>query len=570
MLMKKPSYRWFFSFLKPYCGSIFFATASGVLRYLIPLFVPWSIKVIIDDILRPPFTPSSFSRLNGLAVTLIGLFVLWTFLSFIRFYLSGLAGNKIIFDLRHRLYVHLQKMSLSFFEKQHVGAVVSRMMSDITSVQNVVGYGITALLMDTSCVLIIAVILMKVHFMLALLSLALIPAYVFVGRIFSEKIRSSSYCIQQQIEKLSGYLHEKFLGISIIQSFVRENDEEEAFLERAKNHLDATQKNMTQQSLGLSLTGFLASVAPLLVIWYGGICVMRSTLTIGELAAFYAYVGLLYAPITRLSELHIVIGNSLAAIDRIFEIFEIPSEVQEKKKAPSLKATTGEIQFQNVCFSYTAEIPVLCDFNLNISPGEHVVLAGSNGSGKSTLIKLLLRFYDPQKGSILIDHQNICDVTLASLRKQIAFVPQEPLLFSGSIFDNLLYGKPEASENEVMAACEAVHVHEFIMNLPERYQTQVGERGIMLSAGEKQRIAIARAYLKNASVLVLDEPASALDESSALLVREGLRTLSRGRTTLMIDHHPSLISDTDRILWVSKSVLLGPNKISDLIRLGNS
>ena len=546
----------FLKFVRPYSHLVIIATIAGILRYIIPLMVPWGAKVIIDDFLTGAPGLEHIWELHKLVGILVGLFLFWAFLSFIRLYFTGWTGHHIIFDLRSRLYEHVQRMSLEYFDRRKIGAIVSRMTHDMTACQQLVGVGVTAALMDVSSIVIIAIILLSMHWQLALVSFALIPGYVLLSRNFSKKIHKTSKSVHARMEQMSGHLYERLSGIALIQAFNRESEDKHYFDRGSRAYLNSAISNIQIQALGLSATGFLAAIAPLIVLWYGAVCVMGGTLTTGELVAFYAYIGLLYTPVSRLTELNMVIASSFAAMERIFEVFDVYSEVSQKKDAIEVKRVQGRISFKKLEFSYegkeTSRREVLRKVSFDVRAGERVILTGESGVGKSTLIKLLLRFYEVQKGSILIDDFDIRDMTLTSLRNQIAFVPQEPILFSGSIFENVRYGKPGATQKEVIDACRAVHAESFILSLPNGYQTQVGERGGKLSAGQRQRIAIARAYLKDAPILVLDEPTSALDPASTEAVLEGLAEIQKGRTCLMIAHRLDSFQKGSRIIYLSQ------------------
>lgn len=539
----------FLSYVRPHRGLVLVAAAAGIVRYLIPLAVPWGIKILVDDVLARPGSPDGFFRLHWVIGSLLVAYLVWLAASYFRLYCSGLAGHRIIFDLRHRLFVHLQKMSLNFFERQQIGSIVSRMTDDIGKAQDVVGYGIIAALMDVTSVLAVTVILFRMHGQLALVSLALFPVYMWISRWFMRKMRESNRRIQENTAQLSGHLYEKFSGVSLVQSFSREWHEETVFLGHSKSYFDSLLDNVKLQAAGLSVTGFLVAVTPLVVIWYGGFHVLSGSLTLGELIAFYAYVGLLYTPVARLMDLSVVVSGAMAAVDRIFEVFDQHPEVSEKPTAVRMERAKGRLTFDGVSFAYeNGRRNILREVNFDIGGGERVALIGSSGSGKSTILKLLLRFYDVTRGAVLVDGVDIRNLTLASLREQIALVTQEPILFSGTILENIQYGKMGASAEDAIRAAQAIHAHEFIMALPGQYGTRVGERGVMLSVGEKQRIAIARAFLKNAPILLLDEPTSALDDASASFIRRSLEDLRRGRTVLEVTHRMAAAEGADRVL----------------------
>ena len=555
----------FLAFVRPYRSLLAGAVAFGIVRYLIPLTLPWSIKILVDDYLAPQAVRPHL-QLHLLMGGLCLLYVLYALVSYWRSYLAGLAGHRLIFDLRQALYQHVQRMSLSFFDRQKIGAVVSRMTTDIASAQNFVGAAFVNTIMDFSCVAVIIGLLFWVHPRLALVSLSVLPAYAVVSHALQKRIRATSRAIHYQLQEISGDLHEQFAGISTIQAFTQEEAAAREFRAQSEEYFDTVMSSVRLQSIALGATGFLTSVGPILVLWYGASEVWAGRLTVGSLMAFYGYLGMLYQPIQRLTELNLILANSLAAMDRIFEVFDTFSEVQERPQADDLPRVRGEIRFERVRFQYAGRDPVLENLALTIAPGTTSALVGPSGAGKSTLVKLLPRFYDVTGGRITIDRVDVRAVTLKSLRAQIAIVSQEPILFSGTIEDNLRYGRLEASDEEVREAARAAFAAAFIETMPEGYRTQIGERGVRLSGGQKQRLAIARAFLKNAPVVILDEPTSALDAESEELVKQALQRLLEGRTALIIAHRLSTIEHADLVIVLDHGHIIEQGRHQELLR----
>lgn len=547
----KARLRRFLGLIRPEWTLILLATSAGIARFLIPLAVPWGIKLIIDEVLLESSATGSWFRLHTIALSLIGLYILWAVFSFLRLYASGLAGNRIIFRLRHQLFQHLQNMSLAFFDQRKVGAIVSRVTSDIKAAENLVGYGVTATLMDLASLFVICWIICFLQWQLALLTFVLFPLHIVFSRIFSKRIRQHAYKVQSSIESLSGMLHEVFSGVFTLRSFTREKETEQAFLAEAKTHRDAMDLNFRDQAIGLTLTGFLSAVAPLCIIWVGGAFVLQGSLSVGSLVAFYGYVGLLYSPVSRLSELNVVIGTSLAALDRIYEVLDQPCDVQDSEDSLEAKNIEGNIEFDQVSFGYSDKQNLLEECSFKINAGEKVLITGKNGSGKSTLIRLLLRFYPVKKGIIRLDGKPIENYQLESFRKQFSVVAQNPILFSGSVLENVLLGNSEATEVDAISAAKKVGIHELIEGLPQGYSTVVGEKGLKLSGGERQRIAMARAYLKNAPIVILDEATSSVDAGSASLIKSKVHDLWPGKTVITIAHHTFEREDVDVMIELS-------------------
>lgn len=562
---KKSSLFRFFSYIRPYRWILSIAIGAGIIRYLIPLVLPWTLKILVDDFLGPA-THIPHAHLHFWMLSLCGLYLVYAAVSYVRSYLAGLAGHRIIFDLRQELYLHVQRMSLGFFDQQKIGAVVARMTGDIASAQNFVGSALVNTAMDLACVIAIIVLLFFFHWKLALVALSVIPFYALISYCLTKKIKAKSRAIHDQLQEISGDLHEQFAGISTIQAFTQEEAEAREFKEQSERYLDTVLSNVKLQAIALGVTGFLTAVGPILVLWFGIMEVWAAQLTMGTLMAFYAYLGMLYQPIQRLTELNLILINSLAAMDRIFEVFDTYPEIQNRPHAKEVVTAKGNIAFERVNFQYNGHGSVLSNFSLHVPAGKTVALVGPSGAGKSTIAKLLARYYEVTSGSILIDGHDIRDITLKSLRQQISIVSQEPILFSGTIAENLRYGKPEASEFEMMESAKAAFAHTFIKKLPQGYETEIGERGVKLSGGEKQRLAIARAFLKNSPILILDEPTSALDPESEELIKQALLRLLQNRTALIIAHRLSTIEHVDWVVVLHEGSIIEEGKHEELLK----
>ncbi len=558
----------FLAYVRPYRRVLFAAVAYGVIRYLVPLALPWTVKLLVDDFFKAQGGRPHL-QLHLLMAGLCLLYAIYAVASYWRSYLAGLAGHRLIFDLRQALYLHVQRMSLSFFDRQKIGAVVSRMTTDIASAQNFVGAAFVNTVMDLSCVALILILLFAANVKLALVSLSVLPCYALISYRLQKGIREKSRAIHHQLQEISGDLHEQFAGISTIQAFTQEEAKVQEFREQSEEYFSTVMGSVHLQSIALGATGFLTALGPILVLWFGAMEVWRGAITVGMLMAFYGYLGMLYQPIQRLTELNLILANSMAAMDRIFEVFDTFSEVQEKPGARPFPRVRGGIAFEDVTFQYDGREPVLRRLNLRITAGTTVALVGPSGAGKSTLVKLLPRFYDVTGGRITIDGMDIREVTLKSLREQIAIVSQEPILFSGTIAENLRYGKPDAAPEACTAAARAAFAEAFIEELPQGYETEIGERGVRLSGGQKQRLAIARAFLKDAPILILDEPTSALDPESEELVKRALEKLLEGRTALIIAHRLSTIEHADVVLVLDTGRIIEQGRHAELLKLPN-
>ncbi len=562
---KPRNLRRFLKYVLPYRRLLTLAVTCGVFRYLVPLALPWTVKVLVDDFLllkgaRP------HSQLHLLMAGLCVLYGAYAFASFWRSYLSGLAGHRVIFDLRQALYVHLQRMSLSFFERQKIGEVVARLTTDIASAQNFVGAALVNTIMDLSCLIVIVALLFWANPKLAWVSLAVLPGYALATYHLQKRIRQKSREMHRLIQTISGDLHEQFAGISTIQAFTNEDLEAREFRQQNETYFGTVMDNVRLQAVALGITGFLTALGPIIVLWVGAAEVWSGRISVGTLMAFYGYLGLLYQPIQRLTELNLILANSLAAMDRIFDVFDTVPDVREAAGAITFQRAKGKITFDAVSFHYEERLPVLQNIQLKIEAGSTVALIGPSGAGKSTLVKLLPRYYDVTGGRILIDSHDIRDITLRSLREQIAIVSQDPILFSGTIAENLRYGRPQATLEAIRSAARSAFADTFIEQLPDGYDSEIGERGLRLSGGQKQRLAIARAFLKDAPIIILDEPTSALDAESEELVKQALSRLLRSRTALIIAHRLSTIEHADRVVVIDSGRIIEEGSHRDLLQ----
>lgn len=541
------------------------ATLCGFLKFNLPLVFPWILKDIINQLLSP--STAQLDRINQLILFLLLLFLFWMVITFLRTFLTGQVEQRIIFDLRQEFYSHLQSMSLSFYEKRQVGAIASRLFGDISIAQNLVGTAFTNTIMDLSTLMVITIIMLSMNVQLTLVSLIILPVYLYMNKHFRKKLKHSSSRAQATMEKITGRTTEKLGGMPVVQSFTHEENETKHFFSEHTTYLRYRLQNVTNNAIATAVIGFLTSIAPVIVVWYGARLVLQNQLTVGELTAFYAYLGMFYQPLNRLTELNIQIANSTAALDRIFEILSITPEIADEPDAGSLATAKGDICFENVSFAYDPAMPILKNINIRVSAGETIALVGESGSGKSTLAKLIPRFYDASMGAVSIDGKDVRDIRLRDLRRNIALVPQDPILFSGTILENLLLGKPDASEEELQTAAKLANAHDFITSMGNGYETEIGEGGIKLSGGQRQRLALARAFLKNAPVLILDEATSALDSETELLVQQALQRLVEGRTTIIIAHRFSTLHMAKKIFVLHHGEIVETGTRMELLNL---
>ena len=553
------------AYLMPYRGWLVLSTVVGVVKYNLPVVFPWILKDVIDILVTGNGNSArfSFDQLMGVAVL---VFLAYALLTALRTHLADRLALRMTFDIREDLFRHIQKLPLDFYHAKQTGAISSRLISDVSQAQNFFGLAGTNFFMDFTSLLTITGVVSYLNWKLALVTYSTLPLYLFLQRRLSRRMRQNSREARRRMEILEGGIHESIAGISEIKSFTHESEQSRRFADRCWSYLQSAYENVRTHAISLGTTALLTRVPAVLVIWIGGHFVLQGELSLGALMAFYAYLEMVYNPLTRLSELNIQLANSRAAIDRLFEFFDLATETGTDGQGPPLTVRAGGIRFQGVAFGYVPGQPVLKGITLEVKPGSRAALVGASGAGKSTLVKLLVRFHDSWEGAISIDSQDIHGVNLQSLRSQVGYVQQDPVLFSGSVEDNIRVGKPGADQGEIVRAAERANALEFIRQLPNGFQTEIGERGVKLSGGQKQRIAIARAYLKNAPILVLDESTSSLDLPSEKLVHEALNRLARGRTTITIAHRLSTVADADWIFVLDGGRLVQQGTHEALIR----
>ncbi|MCS7458968.1 ABC transporter ATP-binding protein/permease [Paenibacillus doosanensis] len=604
---KKKLVQRYLTFLKPYRLTLLLILSLGIAQFAVPMIGPWMTKILIDDVLPQK---ESFWTL-GRAVTVLGaVYAFGIWINFLRNTITFRLGNRMVYDIRHQLYQHMQKLSQRFYDNRQVGSIVTRMMNDVNGAQNLVNGGIINLVIDLFLVFFAGFMLFKINWQLALLSMWLLPLYYLTFANMNVRIRLSWRSVHRQMERIQGVLVEKISGMKIVQSFNQEKKEMERFEKQAKNHImHANKAQLLANSLGRISQTFTQTGG--LIIWFtGGLLVLKGHMTIGLLVAFQAYLSQLYGPIQRFAEANATIQNSLSNIERIFEVFDIEPEIIVKENPVRLRQCKGSVVFDNVTFTYVTERPedkkepgkhhdpdlvdmilpakkfylippktkpdpprvvtekrtALRNVSFTAAPGDVIALVGPSGAGKSTLINLIPRFYDPDEGAVYLDGVDLRDCDLSDVRMQIAVVLQDNMLFSGTIYENIAYGNPDAERKQVVEAAKAANAHGFIREMDQGYDTIVGERGVRLSGGQKQRIAIARALLKNPRILILDEATSALDAESEALVTEALEKLMKDRTTFIIAHRLATVVRADQILVIDQGRIAERGTHQELLR----
>ncbi|HXX75684.1 MAG TPA: ABC transporter ATP-binding protein [Nitrospiraceae bacterium] len=538
----------FFPFLRPYlprmaaAGLLVMGVAAINLALLRLAGMLWDVITVQHD----------HARMIGLIGVFLGLVILQGFCSMGHSYLTTWVSQRIIADFRTHLFAHVQTLAVSFFARRRTGELLSRLMNDVTVIQSVV----TETPIDTAKQLVTFVggigFLLAMNWRLCLLILVLLPLLVLVARFFGRKLKALSTSIQDQTASLSTLIEEVISGIRIVKSFVQTKREETRFAAQLEHTLSLTLRRARIMAVFIPVISLLTFSAAAAVMWYGGSQVIEGTVSPGDLFAFVLFAGILIGPFSSAARVFAQVREAQGATERIFEILDSRPEVIDAPDAVTLSSVTGHVRVERVSFAYDQRQPVLTDISFEAEPGELVAVVGPTGAGKTTVINLLHRFYDPTEGRITVDRQDLRHVAMDSWYRHVGLVPQETILFGGTILDNIRYGNTRASEDAILDASRAAHADEFIASLPDRYQTIVGEKGINLSGGQRQRIAIARAILKNPKILLLDEATSALDSESERLVQEALEQLMKGRTTFVVAHRLTTVQRADRIIVLNK------------------
>ena len=547
-------------YAKPYIKSLIFAFLCLALTSLINLVLP----LIVRNMINAVIVLKNNEMLDSLAWDLIIIIGLQAAFAVTHNYIFGFVGHRMTTDFRIEFFSHIQSLSLRFFQERRVGEILSRMSNDISVIQNALVTIPVALLRQSITLLGALAIILYLNWKLTGLILLILPPLMIFARVFGRRLKVFSEKLQDQVAQAVVVLEEVMSSIKIVKSFTREPYERNRFQEKIETAFErAVDKLKISAFFGPFILGLTFLVSALL-IWYGGYQVMQGATTPGELAAFFLYALIISGPIGTFVRLYTQIQEAHGAIQRVYEILDTEPIVQNPENPVSLENITGSIQFENVSFGYQ-DTGVIHDVSFDVLPGQTVALVGPSGAGKSTIIKLLLRFFDPNSGTIRLDGHDIRTLDRKSFLSQIGLVPQETLLFGGTVRENILYGKLDATEAELEEAAQKANAHEFITNMEKGYDTIVGEKGTKLSGGERQRIAIARAILKDPKILVLDEATSSLDNRSESLIQEGLETLMAHRTTFIVAHRLSTIHKADQIIVLDKGCIVETGQHENLM-----
>jgi len=569
----------FLPLLRPFRLQLCWAVVAMVLDALLTVLRPWPLKIVIDRVLshKPTHVPllagwldhASFGRLPILygacaATLLIALSTGLLTYSYTR--VLGDVGQRFVFLLRGDLFAHMQRLSLQFHDRQRIGDLITRLTSDIQAIQDIIANG-TILLVSNACLLVGMLALMFwLNWQFALAALSGAPLLLWTIFRYTGRIKAAARAARASDGLLGSIAQETLTSIRIVQGMAQEEQQDEHFQAQSKNSLHAYLEVVRYQAGVAPFVDILAAVGLVVVMWYGATRVLAGALTTGDVVIFFAYVTNLYSPMKALARLSYALNRASVGAERIVEVLRIHREISDRKDARSVSRLRGSIEFRDVSFWYEIGQPVLSHIHLKIAPGEKVAIVGATGEGKSTLVSLIPRLYDPRDGAVYIDGEDLRSYTVQSLREQISLVLQDSLLFSGTIRDNIAFGRSNASDEEIIAAARTANADEFIQQLPRGYETMVSERGTTLSGGQKQRIAIARAILRDTPILILDEPTSGLDAATERKVVEALERAAAGRTTVTITHRLTPLRFTDRTIVLEKGHIVEEGTHTELLR----
>ncbi len=549
-------------YLRPHRSLVLTTFSFAALATIFDLLPPWLVKVIIDDVIQE-------NRFSLLPWVLGGLVLAYGFKNVansLRIRFNNILEQRVVFQLRQQVFHALQRLSIKFYEDRSTGEIMSRIMNDAEHVERIFIDGLESTLTASLTLIGITIVLFAVNWKLALLALVPIPILVVSAVRFSRRVHGYYHEIRKNTAELSAYLQDALSGIRETMTFNRHSFERERFDVRNREVSQSNLKAMFLWSVYSPGMIFLGAMGTVLILWVGSMEVAQGDLKVGELVMFVAYLALFYVPVNQIHSVNHMLQHALAASERIFEVLDARPEVEDLHGvvAPPTRFL-GSVRFEGVDFAYKPESQVLHGISLSVEAGESVALVGPSGAGKSTMIKLLMRFYDVKGGSLALDGLDVRRMPLAFLRSQIGLVQQEPFLFNGTVRENIIYGDLDATDHAIEQVAVAARAHDFIMELPEQYETRIGERGVKLSVGEKQRVAIARVLLKNPPIVVFDEATSNIDTETEVKIREALTVLTRGRTTIFIAHRLSTLQQVDRIIVLERGRVVEEGTHAELL-----
>lgn len=558
-----PSLRRLLVYLKPYRWLMLAALGCLAVAKPAQLFPPLVARYVIDEVIDKRQVHLLWPAIGLMLV----VYIAWMTLDALRGYLIGAVTQRFVYDLRNDLYATMQAHSLKFFHDRRSGDLIARAVGDVDSVQEVVSSIVETILANLYQFVMVAATLMALSWKLGLASLVPMAGVALIVYVFNTQIRGLYRSIRDRLGDLSAKLQENFTGILVIKTFAREADEQERFEEENRRYRKESIRGVIARSRYFPAVFGVGMMSSLIGIGYGAHLILAGEMTKGDLFAFQGYWWTLFFPVFSLAASNETLQRAIAAASRIFEVLDAPLEITDAPAATALAGAEGHIEFDRVTFGYEPENIVLREVSLEVRPGQTLGVVGPSGAGKSTIASLLLRLYDPLEGAIRLDGHDLRALTQHSLRRHWGVVSQEPFLFCQSVRYNILYGRPEATEAELVEAARQANAHEFIVGLPEGYETVVGERGVKLSGGQKQRLCIARAFLANPELLLLDEATASVEPESEAIIQAALERLMQGRTSVVISHRLSMVRDSDQIIVVNEGGLAEGGSHDELMRL---
>jgi ATP-binding cassette subfamily B protein len=563
------AFRLVFHFARKYTTALAITVISMVLLVGVQLLIPWVIKSLIAAVTQQPLDTDTMTTITGLTIVTAVALVAKGGLHFLRSYMAHIAGWGVVADLRKHLYQHLQRLSLRFYEDKQTGQMMSRIVNDTDLFEMLIAHAVPDIIVNVLTLAGVSTMLILMSWKLGLLSLVPVPFVILVMRAYAVKVRPAFRRRQAELGQLNAVLNDNISGIREIKAFTREDVEAQRISLNIDNYRRSLLYALKMMAIFQPMVDFTSSLGMLVVIYFGGRLVSDGALDVPNLVAFFLYLDMLYQPIRHLSDAWERIQESLAAGDRVDELLQESPEIEERPDAARLESRArGEIVFENVSFCYSQGEMVLEDIGLEIGAGEMVALVGPTGVGKSTLVSLIPRFYDPVAGMVRLDGVDTRQLELESLRQQVSIVLQDVFLFHGTVRENIQFGNPEASEADIVRAAQVANAHQFIRDLPDGYDTLIGERGVKLSGGQKQRLSIARAVLKDAPILILDEATSSVDTETELLIQEALERLMAGKTTIIIAHRLSTVRNADKIIVLEDTHIAEVGTHEELVSMG--
>jgi ATP-binding cassette, subfamily B, bacterial len=538
-----------FWYARRYKLALSITVVSMLLLVGVQLLIPWIIRTLIATITAPAHTEASFNLIGQLTLLVLAVYVVRAGLQFLRSYMAHVAGWGVVADVRKHIYEHLQRLTLRFYEDKQTGQLMSQLVNDSDLFEQLISHAVPDILVNVLTLVGVSAVLFTLEWRLMLLSLIPIPLVVISLRIYARRVRPAFRARQKELGDLNAILNDNLSGIREIKAFTREEVEKQRIGLRIESYQQSLLGALRLMATFQPFVEFTSSLGLLIVIYFGGRLAFRQTLPVADLVAFFLYLEMFYQPVRNLSGAWEQIQTALAGADRVAGLLAEEPEILSRPDALTLNGRAqGEICFRGVNFEYLQGETVLADISLAIPAQQVVALVGPTGVGKSTLVSLIPRFYDVNSGVITLDGHDIRDLTLESLRRQISIVLQDVFLFHGTVRENILFGRPEATDYDIVAAAQVANAHDFIMALPDGYDTLIGERGVKLSGGQKQRLSVARAVLKDAPILILDEATSSVDTETELLIQQALERLIVGKTTIIIAHRLSTIRKADKIV----------------------